>query len=199
MSTRFGVHSTNFVKLKKYPTEKSYQDAVVGFLNYARTNYFKNTNKKVFANVAVRWGHNPIYLRYMDYMDGSMDEFFAYSRSGWYSVKEWLFHTERARAAVNKGKTVLLIAQGSQTDLKRQLFGYASYLLVASPTTYFRYTSDTAYSKMWMYENYEARLGTPLGSYVRVGNTFTRSFTNGKVTVNPETRNASITIFKSTC
>jgi hypothetical protein len=195
MTTRFGVHSTNFVSLQKYSTVKAYQDAVVGFINYARNSYFTGAKKKIFANISVRWGDNAVYLRYMDYLSGSMDEFWAYPRSGYYSVQEWQARLERAKGAVNKGKDVMLVSQGTQTDLKRQLFGFASYLLVASPTTYFRYTSDTAYSKMWLYDNYKLRLGTPTGAYTRNGNTWSRTFSNGKVSVNPETRQASIILF----
>lgn len=198
MATKFGVHGTNFVKLRKYSTYKAYQDAVVGFLSYARNNYFRSANKKLYANISVRSGDNPVYLRYMDQMDGSMDEFWAYSRGGWYSTNEWMFHLDRAAAAVKKGKNVILVAQGARTDMNRQLFGYASYLLVASPTTFFRYTSDSGgYSEMWTYNNYQVKLGIPKGSYTRSGNTWTRNFANGKVTVNPETRKASIVIYNA--
>jgi hypothetical protein len=198
MTTRFGLHSDTFIELQKYPTEKSYQDAVVSYLDWMQNEYFKPTNRLVYGNVSVRWGHTEPFLRYMEELDGAMDEFWAYPRTGYYSAKSWLPRVERAQKALERGKSMMLVSQGTQTDLNRQLFGLASYLLVAGDQIYFRYTSDKAYSQMWLYDNYKARLGTPLGYYTRSGNTFTRKFSNGTVTVNPETRKATITVKSAT-
>jgi hypothetical protein len=197
MSTRFGRHGDDFVELKRYPTPKSYQDAVVGFLSYAQNAYFKPTNRQMFSNMAIRWGDTAPFLRYMDHMEGAMDEFWAYPRTGYYSVKEWTHRFERIQAAVKRGEKMILVSQGTQTDYNRQRFGFATYLLLASPTTYFRYTNDKTYGSMWQYDNYKIRLGTPKGYATRSGNTWTRLFSNGKVTVNPETRKANITVYSS--
>jgi hypothetical protein len=198
MTTRFGLHSDNFIPLQKYTTETAYQDAVVGFISAVQASYFKPSNKILYANLSVRWGHFQPFVRYMTALDGSMDEFWAYPRVGYYSVKSWEARLLRAQKALEMGKSMMLVAQGTQTDLNRELFGLASYLLVAGDKMYFRYTSDKAYSQVWLYDNYRAKLGEPLGYYTRSGNVWTRQFTNGTVTVNPETRKASITL-KSAC
>jgi hypothetical protein len=197
MSTRFGRHGDDFVQLKRYPTVQGYQDAVVGFLKHAQNAYFKPTKRQIFSNMAIRWGDKLPFLRYMDHMEGAMDEFWAYPRTGYYSTKEFTERFTRIEAAVKRGEKMLLVSQGTQTDYKRQLFGFASYLLLASPNTYFRYTNDQRYGDMWKYDNYGIRLGAPKSYSTRSGNTWTRLFSNGKVTVNPETRKATITIYKS--
>jgi hypothetical protein len=201
MTTQFGKHSDDtHIKLQKYPTVQSYQDAVVGFINSVQSAYFKPSNRMVYANLSVRWGDFQPFVRYMKALDGSMDEFWAYPRSGYYSTKSWEARVLRAQEALKMGKSMMLISQGTQTDMNRELFGLASYLLVAGDKIYFRYTSDTAYSKMWLYDNYKARLGQPTSYYTRNGNVWSRNFTNGKVTVNPETRQATITLNSSgTC
>jgi hypothetical protein len=196
MSTRFGLHGDDFIELQKYPTEESYQDAVVGFVETMQANYFKPMNKLMYANLSVRWGHFEPFVRYMNALDGSMDEFWAYPREGTYSVLSWEARLLRAQKALEMGKSMMLVSQGEQTDLNRQLFGLASYLLVAGDNIYFRYTSDAEYENAWLYENYRSRLGAPLGYYTRAGNTWTRQFTNGAVVVNPETLTASITLLR---
>jgi hypothetical protein len=198
MGTRFGVHGTNFVKLQRYSTDLAYQNAVVSFLSNVRSQYFKPNNKLIFANVSVRWGTTSVYLRFMEQMDGAQDEFWAYPRTGYFSTLSWEDDFFRARSTIERGDRIILISQGSKTDTKRQLFGFASYLLVASDKTYFRYTSDSGgYDEMWLYDNYRFKLGTPKGAAYKSGDSWKRLFTNGEVKVTPGSQTAKITLYSS--
>ncbi|MBC8098927.1 MAG: hypothetical protein H7Y11_05755 [Armatimonadetes bacterium] len=194
MSTRFGVHSTDFVELQDYPTIRSYQNAVVGFLETTRDAYFEPNNKLMYANLSVRWGDEDPFYRYLTHLDGVQDEFWAVTRTDWYTLKSWERRLLRAKGAVDRNKDMLLVSLGNETSLTRQQFALASYLLVASPTTYFRYSNQEYYDYVWWYDNYLAKLGEPTGNYTRSGNTWKRNFANGKVTVSPETRSSTIVI-----
>jgi hypothetical protein len=196
MGTKFYSHGYGDKALQKYPTVESYQNAVLNFLTSVRSGYFAPNNKLMFGNITVHWGHTPFYLKMMKQMDGSMDEFWAATKTGYYSVKSWEDRLLRARESRKQGNTIMLTSQGSFTDTNRQRFTFASYLLIADSNTYFRYThQDYAYGQIWLYDNYKAKLGQPLGEYTRSGNTWTRLFTNGKVTVKPETREATIKLY----
>jgi hypothetical protein len=198
LGTRFTVHWANpDVKLKKYPTLDSYRAAAMGFLKEVNQRYFDPEDKPLFANISVRWGDNPTYFSYLSYFDGVMDEYWAVSRTGYYSVKSWEDRLLRAEGTLKQGKSMILVAQGTEQDYSRQRFTLASYLLIASDKAYFRYTRNDAYSQSWTYENYGLPLGKPLGDYTRNGNTWSRRFTNGEVKVNPETRTSSIKVYRS--
>jgi hypothetical protein len=199
IATTFGMHGTNFVKLQRYSTDSAYQNAVVGFLSYARSTYFKPNNKVMYANISVRWKTDDAYRRFMEQLDGAQDEFWAYSRSGYYSTLSWEDDFFRARDTLSRGDSIILISQGSKTDTKRQLFGFASYLLIASDKTFFRYTSDSGgYGQMWLYDNYLFKLGTPTGAAYKSGDSWKRSFSNGEVKVTPGSREAKITLKSAT-
>jgi hypothetical protein len=198
MSTKFVRHGQGEIALQKYPTYDSYRNAIYSFLSNVRADYFAPNNKLMFGNVSVYWGHTPVYLKMMSYMDGSMDEHWAGTKTGYYSVKSWEDRLLRAKESLRQGNTKILVTQGSQTDLNRQRFAFATYMLVASDKTFFRYTSQNGgYGAVWLYDNYKAKLGQPLGDYTRSGNTWSRNFTNGKVSVNPETRQASIQVYNA--
>jgi hypothetical protein len=200
IATTFGLHGTNFVKLKNYSSDSAYQTAVVGFLSYARSRYFKPNGKLMFANISVRWGTDDAYRRYMEQLDGAQDEFWSYPRSGYYSTLSWEDDFYRARSTLERGDSIILISQGSKTDTTRQLFAFSSYLLIASDKTYFRYTSDAGgYGQMWLYDNYQFRLGTPTGSAYKSGDSWKRSFTNGEVKVTPGSHLGKITLYSSGC
>jgi hypothetical protein len=198
IATTFGLHGVNFVSLKKYSTDSAYQNAVVGFLAYARSSFFKPNGKLMYANISVRWKTDDAYRRYMEQLDGAQDEFWAYPRTGYYSTLSWEDDFFRARATLERGDSIILISQGAKTDTKRQLFAFGSYLLVASSKTYFRYTSDSGgYGQMWLYDNYQFKLGSPKGAAYRSGDSWKRSFTNGEVKVTPGARTAKITLYSA--
>jgi hypothetical protein len=198
LGTRFTAHwAKPDVKLKKYPTLDSYRAAAIGFLKEVNERYFDPEDKPLFANISVRWGDNPTYFSYLRYLDGVMDEYWAVPKTGYYSVKSWEDRLLRAHGTLKQGKSMILVAQGTEQDYTRQRFTLASYLLIVSDKAYFRYTSNTAYSQLWTYENYPLPLGKPLGDYNRNGNTWSRRFANGEVKVSPQNRTASIKVYRS--
>jgi hypothetical protein len=195
LATRFGKHSGNLTPLQKYPTDKSYQDAVVGFLRTINDELLTPNNKLFYSNFSVWWGDNDVYLRYMEHMDGAQDEFWAWKRTEPYTVRSWEERVIRHHEALRRGKSVMMVSQGYQTDYNRQYFTYASYLLLASDKTFFRYSKDTHYGEVWMYDNYKIKLGEPLADYKKKdGDVFVRKFENGKVKVWPGERKAKIKI-----
>jgi hypothetical protein len=181
-------------KVAKYPDDASYQRAVEGFLNYIRSNYFQPHGKPIYANiVSVR--EDPVWDRYMQYLDGALVESFATDWDDRYASKEsWEEEMKQAEAALEQGKTLILVAQGEHEDNELQTFAFASYLLIADGNAYFRYTNSDSYRDLWMYENYNMDLGRPLGVRVKNKNEWRREFTNGYVVVNPQNHKAQIVL-----
>jgi hypothetical protein len=98
----------------------------------------------------------------------------------------------RIEESHRRGKHTILVGQGTEGNDSRQLFGLASYLLVADSKASFRYAAHADYSAVWLYPNYRVELGSPLGPRYADGDTWRRDFTGGTVSVNPVTESAAI-------
>jgi hypothetical protein len=178
----------------KYPDDESYQRAVEGFLEYIRRNYFEPRGKAIYGNiVSVR--EDAVWDRYLQYLDGALVESFATDWSdGYPSRKSWDAELTQSEKALAQGRTLILVAQGEQDDALLQNFAFASYLLIANGNAYFRYTNSDSYRELWFYENYDLKLGAPLGDRHEEKNEWRRDFENGYVTVNPENHKAQIVL-----
>ncbi len=193
LATRFGLHNGIPTALQKYPTDKSYQDAVVNFLLVVNRDLLEPRNKLFFSNFSVVFGDTDVYLRYMQHMDGSQDEFWAWKRNDPYTVRAWEERFLRAAEALKRNKTVMFVSQGVKNDYNRQQFTFASYLLLASDKTFFRYSKDTNYGDVWLYDNYKLKLGEPLAQYKKKpSGVYVRKFENGKVKVWPGEQRSKI-------
>jgi hypothetical protein len=199
LATRFGIHRAEFVELQNYPTIEAYQDAVISFLSNVYENYFVPEKRLLLANISIYVGddHDDGFLRYLPYLDGVMDEFWAFPRTDYYPVEIWEHRLWRMEQVINAGKIGIMVSQGARDDYPRQSFGLGSYLLLASPDTFFRYTSDQdrGYFNIWLYDNYQRKLGEPVGPYAREGNIWSREFTNGKVTVDVENQKSNTELY----
>jgi hypothetical protein len=87
---------------------------------------------------------------------------------------------------------MILVAPGSQADANRQNFAFASYLLISNGKAAFRYSNSDIYREVWLYNNYQVDLGTPLGPRYQSGSLWRRDFTKGFVTVDPISHAATI-------
>ena len=150
-------------------------------------------NRTVYVNI-VASRSTSIWPQYLQYVDGAMLENFAVDWKTALSIDEWQEQIEMIQYAQTQGKRMILVAQGERTDLQRQEFAFASYLLVADGQTVFRYAHHSAYREIWWYKTYQLDLGAPLGPVYKDGNTWKRTFENGLVTVNLARLTASIRI-----
>ncbi|MGB0389071.1 MAG: putative glycoside hydrolase [Ardenticatenaceae bacterium] len=176
-----------------YPDDASYQAAVEGFLAYVSTEYFQPEGRPLYGNIIVL-RDSDVWFRYMQYMDGAMEEGWAVDWSdGYLGAQTWEEHMQRVEQTQAQGKQTILVAQGEQRDDERQTFAYASYLLVSDGNSCFRYTNDDNYSEPWLYSNYQIELGAPLGTRYQDGDAWVRDFANGSVRVDPTSNSATIT------
>ncbi len=177
-----------------YPSEASYQAAVLGFLEYAYTAYFQPQARPLYANVIAAQALDD-WLRYLPYLDGVMDEAWAMDWSaGYLSPEDWEDHLARAEAIQAAGKSLLLVSQGAQADAGRQQFAFASYLLISNGRAAFRYADSDHYREVWLYPNYGVSLGAALAPRYRDGRLWRRAFEKGTVSVDPEAHTATLTL-----
>lgn len=177
----------------KYPDDASYQDAVAGFLSYLNENY----DRPIVGNIVTRYSNDDAtWFRYLQFMDGALQERFAvnWSETKYLSADSWLRDMELMEETQAQGKYVILIAPGNRSDTKRQRFAFASYLLISDGKAAFRYAKFSAYRQSWLYSNYKIDLGNPLGPRYQEGSTWRRDFANGYVIVNPVKRTAKIVV-----
>ena len=176
----------------RYPTDTDFQTAVINFLGYLHEGYFRPAGRPMFANIASLDDYG-IWTQYANYLDGIMIEAFAVTwNNGRLLPQEWEAQISVTQWALNQGKTVLLVSQGTQEDAERQQFAYASYLLVNNSNAFFRYTNADNYGDLWNYPDTQFDLGLPLGTLYRDGFTWKRDFEHGTVTVNPTTQTSEI-------
>ena len=118
-------------------------------------------------------------------MDGFMIEFFA---NGWcgtcyQSQTDLEQRLNDVDAAVAAGKSVLLVGQGSVTQIESMRYSHALYLMVAGPNVSYRYGED--YSKFLDYPEFSWNLGLPSGPRFKPAPTvFERDFASGKALAN---------------
>jgi Hypothetical glycosyl hydrolase family 15 len=182
------------VNLAKYPDDASLVMAVEEFLKYLDTNYFTPENRPVMGNI-ISLNDPQVWYRYLQYMDGAMLENFGVDWYDYFSRDEWEQQMSLIATSQEMKKTALLVSQGTQDDLQRQEFSFASYLLLSDSQASFRYTHHSAYDKVWWYKDYEIDLGKPLGVMHKEGEEWwTRSFEHGLVKVNPSNHTSAIIV-----
>ena len=180
------------IRLVKYPDEASFQAAVEGFLSYLYLNHFGVYRHPIYANIT--YLHDPaVFFRYLRYLDGAMIENFAVDwEDGYLDPGLWEVQMQLAEKAQGMGKQVILVSQGAQDDQARQLYAFASYLLVSNGRAAFRYSNDDFYRSDWYYPNYSLDLGQPLGGRYQDGQVWRRDFTRATVLVDPVEHTAQI-------
>lgn len=189
------------VKPVKYKTDASYQDAVAGFLKYLHENYSQKYNRPIIGNIVTRYSKDDAtWFRYLQFMDGAMQERFAvdWHEKDYLSESSWLRDMNLMAETQAQGKYVILVSTGYKDDTRRQKFAFASYLLISDGKAAFRYANFSAYRQSWLYSNYKLDLGKPLGERYKDGDRWRRDFTNGYVIVNPVKRTANIVMTSTT-
>ncbi len=179
----------------RYPDNASYRAAVRGFLQYLQQNYGQQYNRPIMANIIARSiPDDAVWFDYMQYMDGALQERWAvdWNHSNYLSESNWTADMLLAERTQAQGKFIILVAPGQVTDVNRQQFAFASYLLVSNGKAAFRYSNSSVYREVWMYDNYNIQLGTPLGGRYQTGTAWRRDFTNGYVIVDPVNHTATI-------
>lgn len=178
----------------QYADDASYAAAVEGFFQYVSTAYFRPRGRPLMANILVLKDEK-VWFRYLQYLDGIMEERFAVDWSPDYlGNHDWEQGLRLAELTQAAGKRVILVSQGLKDDTKRQQFAYASYLLVANGQASFRYTKSDSYDRLWQYDNYTLDLGQPLNPRYKTGSLWKRDFAHGTVTVDPEKHTGTITL-----
>lgn len=169
--------------------QPGYRLAISGFLQYLHEN-IRAAQKQLWANI-IAIEDPKVWDLYLANLDGAMYECFAMDwDSGYRAPEEWEGQLARVEKIQSSGKGIILVSQGSQSDLARQQFAFASYLLVANGLASFRYADARAYRYAWIYPNYRLNLGAPVGARYYEDGFWRRKFTNGIVSVNPATHRA---------
>jgi len=116
-------------------------------------------------------------------------------------TKRWYFQQtilKDLKKISEQGKGVVIEVYCDRDDESIRLYALASFLLVQNENTYFYFTrKDQAGGMHWRPE-WDAPLGSPLGSYKKTSSGIHyRDFSKGKVLVNPSNRTVTLQIPKS--
>ena len=191
MDASLGRFTRNGIQLAKYPGNTSLQKAHSALLARVRNELAGPGGYPLFANIT--YLEDPsVFFEYMQYLDGAMIEDFAVDWTFYHSAATWQSQMDFIDKAQNYGRKFILVAQGTQNDQQRQVFALASYLLINNGNLYFRYTNQEYYRYSWLYDNYQVKLGSPLGVRYQSQGFWLRDFEHGQVRVNPVTHEAAI-------
>lgn len=133
---------------------------------------------------------------FIDHTSGVFIEFFLHSPLD--TKEEAVFLFDNLIEAEKAGKMIIprVSPQSVLPGIKEPfLFSFASFLLFYGPNSYYIYNSgyDKTQGMFDDYPEYDLSTGKPMGSAVRDGWTYTREFEKITVTVNFDTKKASIT------
>lgn len=172
----------------RYPTHLSYQNAIYGFLYYMYTQYFRPTGRPLLANI-IEFNSVDVWYRYLSVLNGAMDECWSvdWSLRQLVAPTEWERQMEMAAKTQSMGKFAILVAQGEEWNDQRQLFAYASYLLISNKQATFRYTDTYSYDESWWYSTYSIPLGKPITNRNKYNGVWVRKYAFATVSVNPST------------
>ncbi len=181
--------------LPGFPSDAYLQAANEEMLAYLYLNIFEPAGLPMYANIVFVEDEN-IWYRYLNYLDGAMIEDFAVGWNNTYkTADEWEWQMNLAEGTQALGKAIILVSQGEQQDIERQVFAFTSYLLINQGQAYFRYTNSSAYNQLWQYDNYQIDPGQPLGERYRVDDVWQREFEKVTIIVDPNKHTGQI-IFK---
>jgi len=177
----------------KYTNEQNYEAAIADFLAFIYGTYSKPNNRPLMANI-ISLKDPSVWFRYLQYLDGAMVEAFAVDwHTSYKKVEDWNQQLNLAEQAQDRGKMLILVAQGDENDQERQQFAFASYLLVTRGRSAFRYADSAHYAQPWMYQNYDLEIGNALGPrFKKADGTWERDFEKAIVRVNPVTHQSQI-------
>ncbi len=182
--------------LAKYPTDESYVNATANFLQFLDEAYFQPHDIPLYANLRSMPTNDAhqTWLRYLTYLDGAMDEYWAIDWGpGYLAPADWEYSLETATLTQQEGDEFIAVSHGEANETDRQRFAFASFLLITDGTSSFRY-ADGNYREVLLYNNYLLDLGQPLGSRYQVGEMWHREFERGYVVVNPTLNLAKIVV-----
>ncbi len=178
----------------RYPDDDSYRQAVLSFLERIYQTYTRPNHRPLYANVLDVDSTDEL-LPFLGVLDGVMVESFAVDwQDGYHSREIWEKEMKMVESAQRMGKQLILVAQGSETDLARQEFALASAILADLGGVTFRYTYYEEYTTAWLYENYRVELGGALGERYAAAGGWRRDFERGSVMVQPAAGTAEIHI-----
>lgn len=184
------------LRFPQYPTDASYTDALLGFVQYAHERITIAAGKPLEANLVGSCAGRDLGEKYDAYLDGAMVEAFGVDWDGYLDAAEWQQQLASVDRFVAGGdRRMILVSQGEAEDAARRQFAFASYLLVSGPTVSWRYASADSYEVPFPLDGLAVELGSPVGErVVQDDGSVRRDFTNGSVVVNPVTRTASIEV-----
>jgi hypothetical protein len=167
----------------EYASWTNYNDAMAGFACEIYS-ALKAAGKEVWGNMTSM--HSPsVWAQYFACLDGAMAETWIMDWGGFPSAATMAADLSAAKAWLDSGKKVLLIAQDVDPDSASNQFVYASSLLVGNTIsqTFYRYAHyNGSYSEYMPLQT--ASLGNPRGPLYQVStNVWERSFDTGCVHV----------------
>lgn len=184
-----------------FADERSYLDAIAGFLQYA-TGKIRETfpEQPILANIIeINYfssdSINSVY-RYLEYLDGIMIENFAVDwHSGYKPEAQWEAQMDLIENAQKLGRNVILSAssQNNSGNLDRIAFSLGSYLLVDRGLAVFRYVEDDLQNAVH-YNIFDITLGAPSGYRYQKDGVWYRDFEHGTVMVDPANHSAAIDV-----
>jgi Hypothetical glycosyl hydrolase family 15 len=182
-------------RVARYPSDAAYGAATASALAHIAPRV-RAAGKLVFVNLG-SWSEYPaVGRRWLDFVDGAMDEMFLKwgdEPGEGYMTERWETQLNALKATQRRGKTFLGISHSSSYDRGVARYGYATMLLGGEGDAHFALAHD--YTKATWFPEYDYDLGRPMGPERAVpGGVHRRQFERGLVLVNPTPQSREVSL-----
>ncbi len=175
----------------QYPTDTAYAAATTSALAYIVPRIHA-AGKLVMANIGSWPNYEATGMRWLEYLDGAMDEHFVKFTDtpgqGYRSSAEWRTELAILQRSQREGKWFIGLTESSVHDSSAARYGWASMLLGAAGRATFTLQNDTDYGVETWFPDYDAPIGKALApAREEPSGVYSRRFSDGLVLVNPTT------------
>jgi hypothetical protein len=187
-------------KVAKYPSDEAYQQATESALAKI-TPQLRSAGYSIVANIGHFGEYPDVGRRWLQYMDGAMDENFgkwgSTAGSGYAWEGYWKNELGSLKYAQEQGKDFLAVTHSADGDAAAARYGWATVLLGAAGNAQF--AMHNSYSTENWFPEYDYDIGEPVGPETPLSNGLhVRLFANGMVAVNPTGGQLSVDLCGST-
>ena len=184
-------------KQVKYTSDATWQAAQLKFLRNVVPKLTKPLVPNVEPIVLLKWGHhfNPKFVLDVQKIAAGVElEAFALDAPNQHgfsdkdSVAGYLDTIEKMSA----GKVLSVGTNPANLagDVRRTLYTYCTYLLIAGAQTFWSFKEGTSSVPHFWFKEFDLDIGKPLGSRRNVGELWVREFSKARILVNPTRQTA---------
>jgi hypothetical protein len=189
-------HHYDVGRVAKYPTDEAYSAATESALAHIGPRV-RAAGRISVANIGSWVDYGPAASRFLDHVDGGLDESFGKwgndPRTGYVDTTQWERQLGAVVEAERRDKLFVGVAHSQNDDAAAARYGWATMLLGARSRSSYAFGAD--YTNETWFPFYDYDLGEPAGEVEpRADGVRQRRFANGVALVNPTATSRTVAL-----